>query len=110
MTSGGGTAEVGRVRVLVYATAAGSGGGAVEAAYHHISAELAGTPGLLGNTLMRSLRDDAGFVVLSEWTDVAAFRAWESGAAHRQATSPLRPYQDVGRGSAFGIYEVIAAY
>jgi heme oxygenase (mycobilin-producing) len=108
--TGAGVGQVGRVRVLVYATAADAGRAAVEAAYHTISADLAGTPGLLGNTLMHSVHDEARFVVLSEWADLAAFRSWEAGAAHRQTTSPLRPFQDGSRGSAFGVYEVIAAY
>ena len=51
-----------------------------------------------------------GFVVMSEWTDMEAFRAWESGTGHRSATAPLRPFQDDRRGSAFGVYEVVAAY
>jgi heme-degrading monooxygenase HmoA len=101
---------VGAVRVFVYATADGAGAGGLAEAYHRISADLAGTPGLLGNALLRSMHDDRGFVVVSEWTDVEAFRRWEAGAAHRQTTSPLRPYQDASRGSAFGVYEVVAAY
>jgi len=100
---------VGRVRVLVYASAAGAPGG-VEAAYHQISGELDGTPGLLGNVLMRSLTEPDGFVVMSEWRDMDAFRTWEAGAAHRQTTSPLRPFQDGSRGRTFGVYDVVAAY
>lgn len=101
---------VGRVRVLVYASAPGDDPRAVEDAYHTVSAALAGTPGLLGNALLRSVHEPGAFVVMSEWTDLDSFREWEEGAEHRGATAPLRPLQD-GRGRGpFGVYEVTAAY
>lgn len=104
----------GRVHVLLYARPPESrppetGAAAVADAYHRISRSLAGTPGLLGNRLMREV-GGAGFVVMSEWESMAAFQAWERGPTHRETTSPLRPYQDSSRGRAFGIYEVVAAY
>ncbi|MGH3645683.1 MAG: antibiotic biosynthesis monooxygenase family protein [Micromonosporaceae bacterium] len=103
-----------RVRVLVYAAAPDAEPDAVDRAYHRISESLAGTPGLLGNELMRSLTGtEAGsdaYIVMSEWESMAAFRAWEEGPNHRGTTAPLRPYQDSRRGSPFGLYEVIANY
>ncbi|MCG5219144.1 antibiotic biosynthesis monooxygenase family protein [Streptosporangium sp. KLBMP 9127] len=100
-----------RVRVLVYATEPGDGEpGAVTRAYHRISGDLAGTRGLLGNELLRSVHDPSGFVVMSEWESLPAFRAWEEGAGHRQATAPLRPYQDHTREQPFAVYAVEAAY
>jgi heme-degrading monooxygenase HmoA len=103
---------IGRVHVLVYASAPDADADTVETAYHTISRALNGTPGLLGNVLLRSLHDPSSFVVMSEWCDLGAFRAWEEGASHRDVTAPLRPLQDggAGRGAAFGIYEVTAAY
>lgn len=101
---------VGRVRVLVYAAAPDAGETAVTRAYHAISRDLDGTPGLLGNELLRSLHDPNGFVVMSEWESIEAFRSWETGAAHRDTTAPLRPYQDTRAGASFGVYEVAAAY
>jgi heme-degrading monooxygenase HmoA len=100
----------GRVRVLVYASAREDQPGAVEQAYHLISSRLDGTPGLLGNALMRSVTDPAAFVVVSDWESLSAFRRWEETDGHRAATAPLRPYQDGRRGSPFGIYMVTAAY
>ena len=100
----------GQAHVLIYAVAPEQGPGAVEEAYHRISRILAGTPGLLGNQLLREVDGDGGFVVLSRWESLAAFRDWESGAGHRDATAPLRPYQDRRRGRPFGVYEVVAAY
>ena len=99
----------GRVRVLVYASAA-PGDDGVTAAYHRISAALAGTPGLLGNELLQSLLEPSDFAVLSEWESEQAFHDWEEGASHRGVTAPLRPYQDTRHGSAFGVYRVTAQY
>jgi heme-degrading monooxygenase HmoA len=99
----------GRVRVVVYATAPAAEPDAVVRAYHEISAALRGTPGLLGNELLRSVLRPADYAVASEWADLPAFRDWEAGAAHRGTTAPLRPYQSAGS-SPFGVYEVIATY
>ncbi|KNB50325.1 antibiotic biosynthesis monooxygenase family protein [Streptomyces caatingaensis] len=82
----------------------------IESAYHEASSRLAGVPGLLGNELLRSVHDPRGFVVVSSWRDVAAFRAWERGAAHRDQTAPLRPYRDLSLERPFGVYRVTAAY
>jgi heme-degrading monooxygenase HmoA len=94
------------VRVLIYAVADRDG---VERAYHEISTALRGTPGLLGNELLEEF-GGGGFAVMSEWASRAAFQQWERGAAHRDVTAPLRPYQDISRGRPFGLYEVIARY
>jgi len=97
-----------RVHVLLFAADARPGG--VAEAYHRISADLLGTPGLVRNTLLQ--RDDAPdrFVVHSEWESMDAFRRWEEGAEHRSATAPLRPYQDRSAGLPFGIYTVAGEY
>ena len=100
----------GRVRVLVYAATPGGEPGAVEDAYHRISRDLAGTPGLLGNELLRSTQDPGRFLVMSEWVSMSAFRSWELGNTHRGTTAPLRPFQDHARDEPFAIYQVAAAY
>ncbi|MFC4533226.1 antibiotic biosynthesis monooxygenase family protein [Sphaerisporangium dianthi] len=99
-----------RVRVLLHTLAPDEGPDGLVAAYHRISEELSGTPGLLGNELMHSVLDPGAFVVMSEWESLAAFRAWEEGAAHRPTTAPLRPYQDRRRQDRYGMYEVVARY
>ncbi|MFC4007179.1 antibiotic biosynthesis monooxygenase family protein [Nonomuraea purpurea] len=99
-----------RVRVLVYAEAPENSHGDLAEAYHHISRELSGTPGLLGNELLRSLTQPGGFVVMSEWDSLESFRTWEEGTRHRQTTAPLRSFQDTSRGPSFGLYTVAAAY
>ncbi|MFG2332161.1 antibiotic biosynthesis monooxygenase family protein [Streptomyces sp. NPDC048604] len=100
----------GRVRILLHLRPAAGEVEAVEKAYHRISEDLAGTPGLLGNELLRELTDDGAYAVLSEWESMAAFKEWEAGSAHRGTTSPLRPYQDTERPSPFALFEVQAAY
>ena len=99
-----------RARVMLYCRAPEGDPQPVEAAYHTISAALAGTTGLLRNELLRDAMDADRFMVLSEWESLDAFRAWESGAGHRDTTAPLRPYQDRDGGLPFGLYEVAAAY
>lgn len=99
----------GAVRVVVYARSPADDPVAVERAYHDISRELAGTPGLRGNELLRSVDDPHDFAVVSEWDNLMAFRSWEEGAGHRGTTAPLRPYQQA-RPERFGIYEVTAVY
>ncbi|WP_306212590.1 antibiotic biosynthesis monooxygenase family protein [Actinoplanes sp. RD1] len=102
--------SAGRARVLIFAAAPVDDADAVGRAYHRISRELAGTPGLIRNELLRDTTDGSRFVVMSEWESLELFRNWERGAAHKGTTAPLRPLQDGSRGAAFGIYEVAAAY
>jgi heme-degrading monooxygenase HmoA len=99
------------VRVLVYQAAHDDEQlAAVRAAYHEVSKRLAGVEGMLGNELLRSPHDPTALVVVSRWSDLAAFRRWEEGAEHRADTAPLRPYRDTRLAVPFGIYEVEAAY
>ncbi|OHV36595.1 MULTISPECIES: antibiotic biosynthesis monooxygenase family protein [Pseudofrankia] len=97
-----------KVRVMIWAAAPEDRPEAVEEVYHQISAELVGTPGLLGNHLMRSIHDPSRFVVVSEWTNMADFVAWEQDARHKPTTSPLRSLHDPDRRPV--IYEEVAAY
>ncbi|CUU53561.1 Heme-degrading monooxygenase HmoA [Parafrankia irregularis] len=105
MTTG---AAGGRVRVMLWAVDPSDDPGAVERAYHEISSKLVGTPGLLGNRLLRSAAEPSRFAVVSEWTGMAEFAAWESGAEHKPATSPLRPLQDPAMRAV--IYTEVASY
>ncbi len=94
--------------MLVFSIAPDDEPGAVESAYHRICHDLVGTPGLLGNELLRRVDDGRRFAVMSEWESLSAFREWEAGPAHRAATAPLRPYHD--QEMAVGIYEVASRY
>ncbi|WP_229698851.1 antibiotic biosynthesis monooxygenase family protein [Wenjunlia tyrosinilytica] len=84
--------------------------GAVERAYHRISAVLADTPGLVRSEFLRSRLDPQSVAVMSEWTSLEAFERWEEGPDHRASTAPLRPYQDHDHGPVFAVYEVAAAH
>lgn len=96
------------VRVInYYATEDAEG---IRLAYDQVSKLLAAVPGMLGNELIHSVHDPLGWIVISRWTDLAAFTAWEAGAEHRADTTPLRPYQDRRRGLPFGIYELSDSY
>ncbi|ONH31868.1 antibiotic biosynthesis monooxygenase [Pseudofrankia asymbiotica] len=97
-----------KVRVMIWAVAPEGRPGAVEETYHQISEALVGTPGLLGNHLMRSIHDPSRFVVVSEWTNMSDFVAWEQDARHKPTTSPLRSFHDPERRPV--IYEEVAAY
>lgn len=97
-----------RVRVLLFLRAPGAEQVAV--GYHRISTELAGTPGLLGNELLRDVHQPERFIVISEWSSHAAFLEWESGAAHRGVTAPLREFQDPAVSPPFGVFEITARY
>lgn len=99
-----------RVRIMLYHRAPSAETGVVEKAYREISEELSGTPGLLGNELLRSLTDPDVFVVLSEWQSVEAFDSWDKGPDHKGQTSPLRPYQDQTREKPWEILAVIDSY
>jgi heme-degrading monooxygenase HmoA len=99
------------VRVLVFHRApADEGPAGIEKAYHVISEALNGTPGLLGNELLRSPIDPDAFLVMSRWKNLDAFKVWEEGADHRGTTSPLRAYQDRTRERHWELYSVVASY
>lgn len=97
-----------RVRVLLFHEVRDSE--AVTAAYHAVSAELAGTPGLLSNELLTNVHDPSWVLVMSEWADRDSFDAWEQGAAHKGQTAALRPYRDTRMPRPFGVFQVDAAY
>jgi heme-degrading monooxygenase HmoA len=97
-----------RVRVLLFHEA--SDPAALTAAYHAVSAELAGTPGLLSNELLTSVHDPTWVLVMSEWTDRASFDAWEQGTTHKGQTAALRPFRDTRMPRPFGVFEVDATY
>jgi heme-degrading monooxygenase HmoA len=98
------------VCVLLYVADPPVAPGSVEAAYHRVSQALAQTPGLKGNTLLRSIEEPLTFAVLSEWADLGAFKAWEQGTRHRTTTADLRPFQAARGDSPFGVYEIVASY
>lgn len=100
----------GRVRIIVYLRVPEGHPGSLEELYHRISKELDGTPGLLGNELLRDLGDAGAFVIMSEWESQQAFKVWDESASHEGNTAALRPLHDPTRDPGFGMYEVVASY
>jgi heme oxygenase (mycobilin-producing) len=94
------------VRVLVWYRQPTDEQGAVAHAYHRVSEELRGTPGLLGSELLSSAIHPGSLAVHSKWVSLEAFLAWERGPDHRQVTAPLRPYQDPQRAPQYDVYEI----
>ncbi len=61
------------------------------AAYEEIRHLVAaGVPGHLVDQVCRSDDDPEQWLITSEWADLAAFRAWERSAEHRELVAPLR--------------------
>jgi heme-degrading monooxygenase HmoA len=108
----------GHVRIMLYVAEPTALPGAVASLYHQISQQLVGTPGLLGSELLQGVRQQGDFIVMSEWSDLTAFREWEQGGGHTGTTAPLRPYHQAnnghpvnnGYGQVFGIYQVVSEY
>jgi heme-degrading monooxygenase HmoA len=98
-------------RVLVFYRSPEDDPEAVERVYRQVSGLMTGTDGMLGNQLMKDVTDPGGYVIASDWADMAAFSAWDKSTGHRK-TSPLDPYQDSSpeRRKHFGVYEVVARY
>ena len=53
---------------------------------------VAGQPVNHGHWLARSDHEDDTYYVISDWTDEASFRAFESSEAHLRHRQALRPY------------------
>lgn len=105
----GGLAAGPGVQVAVWHRAADAA--AIEDAYRLVSKRLAGTAGLLGNRLLRSLTDPASYLIQSEWQDLGAFTAWERTPGHPEATAPLRQYRDYSsQPGGHAVYEMTAGF
>ncbi len=97
------------MRILVWHEARGEGERLTEL-YRQISDALADAPGLLGNELLRSVAGPDGFLIMSEWESLAAFRAWDATPAHL-LTAPLRTYRAANtRARTYEMYEVVDGY
>ena len=95
-----------RTRVLVSATIRPGDEEAFERDYAAMTARMKGTPGLVGDELLRhSTGEDVmpgaepsadpggtGYILLSEWESKEKFLAWEDAPIHMQTTTPMRPY------------------
>ncbi|WP_433336484.1 antibiotic biosynthesis monooxygenase family protein [Spirillospora sp. CA-294931] len=94
------------IRVIVYLREPEGERGAVDAAYARARELLDGTPGLLGDLLLRSVTDPRSLTLVMEWETRRAYSAWERLHRERGHRSPMRAYQDRDRPG--GHYEVYA--
>lgn len=79
-------------RVMVFATVKAGEEEAFERAFAQVRASVAGTPGHLGDQLLRADGRPGSYVLLSEWESTERFLAWEDAPIHRELTTPMRPY------------------
>ncbi|WP_067563162.1 antibiotic biosynthesis monooxygenase family protein [Nocardia acidivorans] len=94
------------VFVIVYLRAPRGDRRAVRAAYRRISWVNEAVPGLLRAELLTDEADPDRMALLSEWVDLPAFRAWQSGPDHEggKKNSALRDYQDRSHGPHYVVY------
>jgi heme oxygenase (mycobilin-producing) len=83
-------------RVLLRMRVGADDGPAFERTWHRIAGRIAGETACLGQALMRDSTDPALYLVLSDWTDEAAFRAFEHGTAHTEHRAWLAAYRKEG--------------
>jgi heme-degrading monooxygenase HmoA len=81
---------------------------ALVAAYQQTSWATDALPGLLRSELIRDVDDPTGYAVVSEWSNLAAFRAWQEGPDHAGKPSALRPFQDRDRTPHYAVCETVA--
>ena len=95
-------------RVMVFAKIKQGTEAAFEAAFAEVTRKVKGTPGHIGDELLRNStgadvmpgaepRGDietgtTQYILLSEWTSRDAFLQWERDPIHMQTTTPMRPY------------------
>jgi heme oxygenase (mycobilin-producing) len=102
--------DVARVVVMTWYRAGDGGAEAVREAFLAVSERLRGQPGLLSARLLHAQGDPESLVILSEWADMRAYKAWETEPHHRDTTEPLRPHQDSRRPKPFETYRIAARF
>jgi heme oxygenase (mycobilin-producing) len=84
------------IRVMVHAKVTDGCQEAFEVAFAQVRANVAGTPGHLGDELLRSDGDPTAYVLLSRWESRERFLEWEDAPVHREMTTPMRPFWSGG--------------
>lgn len=85
-------------RVMVFAKIDEGDAEAFETAYAQVTANVRGTPGHIGDELLRRAEppDEDGksrsYILLSEWESKDAFLAWENAPVHTEKRNPMTPY------------------
>lgn len=76
-----------------------------EAAWHEGSKAVTSQSANLSHLLARSTKDDNVYYVVSDWTDEATFRSFESSDEHIKHRERLHPFRD---GGAMATMNVVA--
>ncbi|TKA11205.1 antibiotic biosynthesis monooxygenase family protein [Actinacidiphila oryziradicis] len=63
-----------------------------ERAFEVVRKRVSGTPGHLGEQLLRDQKESDRYTLLGHWESAEKFLAWEDAPVHREMTVPLRPY------------------
>lgn len=63
-----------------------------ESAFAQVRAKVAGTPGHLGDQLLRAAETPDRYILLGHWESRERFLEWEDAPVHREMTTPLRPF------------------
>jgi heme oxygenase (mycobilin-producing) len=85
-------------RVMVFAKINRGDEEAFEQAYAQVTAAVKGTPGHIGDELLRRAipADDpdapCSYILLSEWQSKDRFLAWENAPVHTEKRNPMTPY------------------
>jgi heme-degrading monooxygenase HmoA len=85
-------------RVMVFAKINRGDEEAFEAAYAQVTSTVKGTPGHIGDELLRrseppdAENEPRTYILLSEWESQEAFLAWENAPVHTEKRSPMHPY------------------
>ena len=85
-------------RVMVFANINRGDEEAFEEAYAQVTANVRGTPGHIGDELLRRREPpDAedkprSYILLSEWESWEDFLAWEDAPVHTEKRNPMTPY------------------
>jgi heme oxygenase (mycobilin-producing) len=80
------------VRVLVHAKIERGNEAAFEAAFAEVARAVKGTPGHIGDELLRDTSEPGSYVLLALWESRELFLAWVDSPVHLEATTPIRPY------------------
>jgi heme-degrading monooxygenase HmoA len=71
-----------------------------ERVWLELDRHLAGDPGSLQRSLLRSATEDGVYFLVSDWVNEAAFRAFENGPVHLALGTRLHPYRAAASSSA----------
>lgn len=72
-----------------------------------IAAQVRAVPGNLRQTLQQQLDDPRRFVIVSDWTDEAAFRAFERSPEQDVLTQPVRQCREAAEMHVYAVVEQI---